>query len=433
MLILSFLASMSGLPDVVAGVGTELDGVELDGAILDEAEFEGAKVEGPKLDEEPGSGPPLEDWAVPALLGCRVKFFLKMSLRKPGRPCCWLWPWWPAGSSRVMGGICEDEDENESRGAKEGETYGADEGGMANAEARRDGLTPASPPGRPNVEYSVMEEFRDDKFDSGETIGLPILPMLPILPIGLTVATECLRRRESAGPAPSKVCFLKEEARGSWGIPKLERMSTEALRPYRSGGKWMGCPWSRIAGSEPTPVLTLTLPLLPLLLLLLLAEEPKIDVLNCGAEGCTTKGTRGGCRASGPVASLRACASRALRRRFAPPFHQFLIALSLLPFKCRAISAHRFPYFATKSSITRPSSGVMGDLLSEGFKFWWYRSLACFAVRVPSICEIFTQFKFFSPPNASTKERSFLSSSGDQGPLLLHTGVLAIDGLLSAS
>ena len=293
MLILSFLASMSGLPDVVAGVGTELDGaeldgVELDGAILDEAEFEGAKFEGPKLDEGPGSGAPLEGWAVPALLGCRVKFFLKMSLRKPGRPCCWLWPWWPVGSSRVMGGISEDEDENESRGAKEGETYGADEGGMANAEARRDGLMPASPPGRPKAEYSVMEEFRDDKLDSGETIGLPILPKLPIelpifptppmLPIGLTVATECLRRRESAGPAPSKVCFLKEEARGSWGIPRLERMSTDALRPYRSGGKWMGCPWSRIAGSEPTPALTL--PLLPLLLLLLLAEEQKIDVLN---------------------------------------------------------------------------------------------------------------------------------------------------------
>lgn len=103
-------------------------------------------------------------------------------------------------------------------------------------------------------------------------------------------------------------------------------------------------------------------------------------------------------------------------RLLAPPFHQFLMALSLLPFKWRAISAQRFPYLSTNSSINRPSSGVIGVLFKEGFKFWWYLSRACLADRVSNIWDILTQLRFFSPPNRDTKSSRCLSSSGDQGP-----------------
>ena len=43
-------------------------------------------------------------------------------------------------------------------------------------------------------------------------------------------------------------------------------------------------------------------------------------------------------------------------RRFMPPFHQFLTALSLRPGSCRAISAQRFPICATSRSMCSPSS-----------------------------------------------------------------------------
>lgn len=57
-------------------------------------------------------------------------------------------------------------------------------------------------------------------------------------------------------------------------------------------------------------------------------------------------------------------------RLLAPPFHQFLMALSLLPlFSRRAISAHFLPSFPTSSSMTAPSSSDIGDLLSEGLRF----------------------------------------------------------------
>ena len=44
---------------------------------------------------------------------------------------------------------------------------------MAKADALRDEMRFPSFPGRPNAEYSVMDELRDDKFDRGEIIGFP--------------------------------------------------------------------------------------------------------------------------------------------------------------------------------------------------------------------------------------------------------------------
>jgi hypothetical protein len=106
-------------------------------------------------------------------------------------------------------------------------------------------------------------------------------------------------------------------------------------------------------------------------------------------------------------------ASEALRLRFAPPFHQFLTALSDLPLRWRAISAHFLPYWATNCSMYRPSSSVMGSWLSVGFRFWWYRSRHCLGVRVANICEIRTQF---DGPWSSIKAIKRWSSAGDHGP-----------------
>lgn len=44
-------------------------------------------------------------------------------------------------------------------------------------------------------------------------------------------------------------------------------------------------------------------------------------------------------------------ASEALRRRLAPPFHQFLTALSERPLRRRAMSAHFLPWVRTSCSM----------------------------------------------------------------------------------
>lgn len=59
------------------------------------------------------------------------------------------------------------------------------------------------------------------------------------------------------------------------------------------------------------------------------------------------------------VAALRRTTRRLLL--FMLPFHQFFTALSLRPSSLRAISAHRFPISATRRSIKRPSSGLIGS------------------------------------------------------------------------
>lgn len=106
-------------------------------------------------------------------------------------------------------------------------------------------------------------------------------------------------------------------------------------------------------------------------------------------------------------------------RLLAPPFHQFFMALSLLPLRCLAISAHFLPYFATNFSINSPSSLVMGVLFSEGFKFWWYLSLHCLGVLVFNVLEILTQLE---GPKIEMSSINFRSSSGDQGPRLFCPG-----------
>jgi hypothetical protein len=108
---------------------------------------------------------------------------------------------------------------------------------------------------------------------------------------------------------------------------------------------------------------------------------------------------------------------------FAPPFHQFLMALSDLPFKWREISAHFFPYFITNDSINSPSSTVMGARLRLGFKFWWYLSLHCLGVLVAREEEMRTQFV---APKMLINSNNFLSSAGDHGPLLVWVGADAI-------
>lgn len=71
-----------------------------------------------------------------------------------------------------------------------------------------------------------------------------------------------------------------------------------------------------------------------------------------------------GCSLSSKSSPHRTVPSRRMtrrRRRFIPPFHQFLTALSLRPLKRRAISAQRLPISPTSRSMMMPSSGVMGS------------------------------------------------------------------------
>lgn len=80
------------------------------------------------------------------------------------------------------------------------------------------------------------------------------------------------------------------------------------------------------------------------------------------------------------------------RLRFILPFHQFFTALSLRAWRLLAISAQRFPISPTRRSIWSPSSVLIGSWLSEGFKFWWYRSRHCLGQRLPMSWAIRTQF-----------------------------------------
>mmetsp|Transcript_43881 Transcript_43881/g.133651 ORF Transcript_43881/g.133651 Transcript_43881/m.133651 type:complete len:230 (-) Transcript_43881:296-985(-) len=99
--------------------------------------------------------------------------------------------------------------------------------------------------------------------------------------------------------------------------------------------------------------------------------------------------------------------------RFIDEFQWFLMALSVRPGRCFAISAHLFPRDSWFSIMIRSSSSIHGFLLMSGLRWLCHLSRHCFPIRPGSSAAIWLHLL---APWAVTSSTTFLSSSSVQGP-----------------